>query len=131
MAKRVEADWVKEHLNDGKTYFINVLSRDDHQKEHIPGTMNVPVGAPDFEEQVAEIVPDRNTPVVVYCASLTCEASPKAAKKLEELGYTNVFDFKAGMAGWKEAGNRAESSAPTTTPTNARVRDEGEEVPGT
>lgn len=128
MSTRVEADWVREHLSDGKTRIINVLGEEDYAKGHIPGTPNVPVDSPDFAQKIAEIAPDKSTPVTVYCASLTCESSPKAAQKLEELGYTEVYDFKAGMAGWKEAGNQVETSAPTMTP--AQVRAEAEEVPG-
>jgi len=41
---------------------------------------------------------------VVYCANANCEASPTAAKALEDKGYTNVVDFEEGYAGWRRAG---------------------------
>jgi rhodanese-related sulfurtransferase len=49
------------------------------------------------------VIPNKNTEVVVYCASFDCNASEKAAKKLTELGYTNVIDFSGGKADWKAA----------------------------
>lgn len=88
----------------------------------MPGTPNIPVGASDFEERIQAAVPDRDTPVAVYCASPTCRASPEAAEKLERLGYREVYDFEAGMAGWKEAGFEVEGEQ------RLRVRVEAGEV---
>ncbi|MFX1521162.1 MAG: rhodanese-like domain-containing protein, partial [Promethearchaeota archaeon] len=41
---------------------------------------------------------------VVYCTSESCLKSTDAAKKLLEMGYENVFNFKAGKKGWEDAG---------------------------
>ena len=41
---------------------------------------------------------------MVYCYDLKCSASPKAAEKMDELGYRDVFDYEAGKMDWKEAG---------------------------
>ena len=92
----------------GNLAVINVLPEDDFRKEHIPKTKNVPLGLDDFEERVEKIAGSREKPVVVYCASVDCEASPKAAKKLEEAGFSKVYDYEDGMRGWKEAGLRVE-----------------------
>jgi len=42
--------------------------------------------------------------VIVYCMNSGCDASTKAAKKMEKLGYTNVLDYEAGKVDWHEAG---------------------------
>lgn len=83
---------------------INVLGEDDYKEKHIPGSDNVPVSAPDFVDRVKSRVKSRDEPVVVYCASTDCDASEKAAEKLEKAGFTNIVDFPAGVEGWKKAG---------------------------
>ena len=70
-----------------------------------PCALNVPESDEDFKQRVEDVLPDQATPVVVYCANEDCQASPRAAKKLEDLGYVNVFDFEAGLAGWRRAGH--------------------------
>ncbi len=82
---------------------INVLPEDQFRQGFIPGSENVPVEREDFVEQVAEKVGDKSREVVVYCASPECDASPKAAKKLEKAGFAHVYDFEGGMKQWKQA----------------------------
>lgn len=90
---------------------INVLPSAAFKKEHIPGSVNIPVENPEFEKQVASLVGDKSAPVVVYCANTSCDASPKAARKLEQAGFRNVYDFEAGLQGWKDAGFSVEAGA--------------------
>lgn len=81
---------------------INTLPRDAHEAKHIPGSVSVPV---DDLDRVEDLVPNKDEPIVVYCANADCDASPKAAETLEEMGYTNVTDFEDGYAGWRQAGH--------------------------
>lgn len=83
---------------------IDVLPAQTHSEAHIPGTANVPLEEPQFIEKVQRLAADREQPVVVYCARRECDASPRAAAKLEEAGYRNVYDFEGGMAEWESAG---------------------------
>ncbi len=82
---------------------VNVLDEEQFNREHIPGSKNVPVGDEDFTRKMEQVTGGRDRTVVVYCASSECDASPKAAKKLERVGFTNVYDYEAGMRGWHEA----------------------------
>lgn len=83
---------------------INVLSREQYRDAHIGGSSNIPVGDEDFVLKVEQTVGDKKRPVVVYCASTTCDASEKAARKLEEAGFKKVFDYEGGTKSWQEAG---------------------------
>lgn len=83
---------------------IDVLEPDDFREKHIPNAKNVPVTATDFVDRVESRVPSRDEPVVVYRASEDCDASERAAEKLEKAGFTNVIDYSAGVQGWKDAG---------------------------
>ena len=99
---------------DGNEAFelINVLPETDFQKEHIPGSMNIPVADSDFVSRVEDRVGgDKNHKIVVYCASTQCDASSKAAGKLEKAGFSNILRYEAGMQGWKDAGYAIESGA--------------------
>ncbi|HEX8107538.1 MAG TPA: molybdopterin-synthase adenylyltransferase MoeB [Kofleriaceae bacterium] len=79
---------------------IDVREPDEHAQGMIPGTLHIPRGF--LELRIERNVPDRGTPVVIYCASGT--RSVLAARSLGELGYTNVRSLAGGFTGWKRAG---------------------------
>lgn len=87
---------------------VNVLKPETFEKEHIPGSINIPLGNEDeFERRFA-----KSKEIVLYCASKDCDASEKVAKELVRRGFTNVFDFEGGMKAWKDMrGDRSESEA--------------------
>lgn len=85
-------------------HVINVLDPDQYEEQHIPDTENVPLSENDFVQQVEQRVGGKDQPVVVYCASESCDASPKAAEKLEKAGFSKVYDFEGGTKAWNEAG---------------------------
>jgi len=86
---------------DGKhPALIDVREPDEHAQGMIPGTLHIPRGF--LELRIERNVPDRGTPVVLYCASGT--RSVLAVRSLTELGYTNVTSLAGGFTGWKRAG---------------------------
>ena len=87
---------------------INVLDQESYERKHIPDSVSVPLSEPNFVDQVSEQVSERTDPVVVYCASSSCDASERAAKQLEQAGFTGVRDFTDGVQGWEKAGYRLE-----------------------
>ena len=82
---------------------VNVLDADAHRRAHLPGSANVPVSAADFEKKVEDLVGEKEAPVVVYCADQACDASPRAARRLEDAGFKEVYDYEGGIAAWSEA----------------------------
>jgi rhodanese-related sulfurtransferase len=88
---------------------VEVLPPKSYEEGHIPRAMNIPLNSK-FDESALQALPDKDQPIVVYCANTECSASPDAGKRLEELGYTNVRDYAAGKADWKEAGLKLEAS---------------------
>jgi rhodanese-related sulfurtransferase len=98
----ISADNLKDALeSEHPPVLINTLPQEAHEAKHIPGSVNVPT---DDIEEVERLVPNKDEPIVVYCANADCDASPTAAQALEELGYTDVIDFEDGYAGWRQAG---------------------------
>ncbi len=79
---------------------LNVLPRHAFNKQHIRTSINIPVKDENFVDKVADVVGSKDRKVVVYCASFDCDASPKAARKLEEAGFTQVYDYEGGTQDW-------------------------------
>ena len=100
-------DLKKKMKGNERFHLVDVLPHEYFVKEHIPGSINLPVNE---LEQLANTVLPRNETIVVYCGSRDCKASPEAAKKLEEMGFQTVLDFESGVKGWKEAGLPVERS---------------------
>ncbi len=93
---------LKAMMEAGEDFvLVDVLSPDSYRKNHLPGAINIPVY--EIETEAPKRL-SKSTKIVVYCASFECQASPTAAKKLEEMGFEQVIDFEGGLADWKEAG---------------------------
>jgi rhodanese-related sulfurtransferase len=107
--KKIDAIQLKEMIQKQTPTLINVLDEEQFRKEHIPGSINIPAGRERFAEEVERHVSSRKDPVVVYCASETCKASPGAAHRLERAGFSSVYDFEGGMKEWKEVGRPIEA----------------------
>lgn len=90
-------------------YLINVLKEDQFAQAHIPGSINIPVDSDRFVRDVKQVVKDKQATIVVYCASFSCTASPTAARKLEQAGFEQVYDYEGGMKDWQEAGMPVQS----------------------
>lgn len=86
---------------------VNVLGPDSFEERHIPGSINIPRG----EEQRFEQKFSKNKQIVVYCASPSCDASPKTARELQERGFDNVYDYAEGLKDWREADNPIKGKA--------------------
>jgi rhodanese-related sulfurtransferase len=69
---------------------------------HLPGARHMPH---DQTAQLAPVlVPRRDTEIVVYCASKTCQNSHIAANLLKQAGYSNVAVYAGGKQDWVDAG---------------------------
>jgi molybdopterin/thiamine biosynthesis adenylyltransferase/rhodanese-related sulfurtransferase len=82
------------------TVVLDVREPDEHDQGALPGALHIPRGH--LEAQIEGKVPNRQTPVVVYCAGGVRSAF--AAKTLAELGYTDVVSMAGGFGRWKDEG---------------------------
>ena len=53
---------------------------------------------------LSELPPAKDTKLVFYCGGTACRASDKAAKRAADAGYADVSVMRAGIRGWKSAG---------------------------
>jgi rhodanese-related sulfurtransferase len=82
---------------------------------HLPGAVNACVYEVAFLDHVAELVDSPETPIVVYGTREGNRASADAAEKLRRAGYTDVADFRGGVAEWTAAGRPLEGTGETRT----------------
>ncbi|MDX1757520.1 MAG: rhodanese-like domain-containing protein [Marinobacter sp.] len=81
---------------------VNVLPREQFNERHIRTSINVPLTDDNFTQEVETVAGDKHREVVVYCANFQCDASAKAAEKLEAAGFDHVFDYEGGTQDWFE-----------------------------
>jgi len=79
---------------------LDVREPDEYEQGALPGAIHIPRGH--LESKVESRIPNRDTPVLVYCAGGSRSAF--AAKTLGELGYTNVLSMAGGFDKWKNEG---------------------------
>ena len=103
--KEITREELKKWIDEKKDFvLIDVLAQGSYEGRHLPNAKHAFVKETGFLQMVENLAPDKEKEVVVYCASSTCQLSPLAAGELVEAGYTNVYDFKGGIADWQDAG---------------------------
>ena len=79
---------------------IDVREPDEFAAGHVPGAVNVPRGMLEF--RIADLQPDGNAPVLVYCK--TSGRAALAAAAMRQMGYLNVQSIAGGFDAWVAAG---------------------------
>jgi rhodanese-related sulfurtransferase len=87
----------------GDFHFWNVLTDEYFHGELIPGSHRVPLD--EIGREVAAMNLEKDAEIITYCGGPQCPQSMLAAKKLIELGYTNVTAYEGGLEEWKNAGH--------------------------
>jgi len=106
----ISRDQVKDRIDHHDIDVVDVLPPDSFQESHLPGAMNVPIDE-QFDQHIQEALPDKSHDVVVYCMSTQCDASTKAAERMERLGYQHVFEYEGGKDDWERAGMPMETAS--------------------
>lgn len=98
----VSAQQVNESLkNNGKSpVVLDVRESDEWRQGHLEGAISLPRGF--LEIKVENAIPDKNTPIIAYCAGGV--RSLLAARAMKEMGYQNVTSMAGGYAAWKNGG---------------------------
>jgi rhodanese-related sulfurtransferase/polyisoprenoid-binding protein YceI len=79
---------------------LHVLPDEHFAQQHLPGAVNACVYEMVFLSSVADLVPEKSTPIIVYGAGDPSLDSAVAAQKLTSAGYTHVTDFRGGLSEW-------------------------------
>jgi len=91
--------WERRSRGDS---FVLVDVREDleWQKAHAEGAVHLGRGI--LERDIESRIPDKDTPIVLYCGGGF--RSALAAESLAKMGYTNVVSMDGGFRAWVEAG---------------------------
>lgn len=108
--KTITAAELKSHT--GHAALIHVLPEEHFTQQHLPGAVNACVYEMVFLSKVSELVPDKSAAIIVYGAGAPSLDSCTAAEKLMKVGYTNVSDFRGGIAEWMQHGFPLEGTGP-------------------
>ena len=94
--RQISQEEAKEMMDTQDVLILDVREQDEYDSGHIPGAVLLPVGII-TEESAAEVIPGKDTTVLVYCRS--GNRSKTAAQALAELGYTDICEF-GGISTW-------------------------------
>ncbi len=102
MPDKIKMNELKGKFDNKENFtLIEVLEPGAFQEMHIKGAINIPLSKIGKE---AKDRFDKDKELIVYCTDYECTASPTAAQKLEDLGFTNVKDYEGGKKEWAGAG---------------------------
>ncbi len=88
----IDANRAMELINEGETIVIDVRNADEFSTGHIAEAVNIPLN------NIESISYDKDAKIILYCASGV--RSLEATKKLDELGYTNLYNLDGGILNW-------------------------------
>lgn len=89
---------------DAGAVAIDVMTPEDHGACHVAGAQNACVYEVVFLERMAELVPDRNTELILSDATGTTKAAELARDRLLQAGYCRVFILAGGLLAWSNGG---------------------------
>ncbi len=93
---------VNQRLAQGDYTLVDVREKHEWNEGYIPGAIHLPRGF--LELQVEEAVPDKDKPVILYCAGGV--RSLLAAETLKRMGYRQPVSMAGGFGAWKALGYR-------------------------
>ena len=111
----IDTATLEGRLDDG-TAIIDCREADEYEQGAIRGARLIPRGL--LESNITMQIPDRSTPIAIYCAAGA--RSALAAKALKDMGYTDVVSMAGGFGRWKAEGR--EWSEPVTLTKEQKIR---------
>jgi len=91
---------VSEIAESEKVTLVDVREGEEWRAGHLPGAVHVSRSW--LEMQAESKLPDKDAPLIVYCAG--GNRSAFATETLKSMGYTNVRHMSGGFTRWKDAG---------------------------
>jgi molybdopterin/thiamine biosynthesis adenylyltransferase/rhodanese-related sulfurtransferase len=91
---------VKQRLSEGGYTLVDVREKHEWDEGYIPGAIHVARGY--LELDIEEAVPDKEKPVILYCAGGV--RSVLAAETLKRMGYRETISMAGGFGMWKGLG---------------------------
>lgn len=87
------------NMEKGTHIIVDVRTKQEYQEGHVPNAINIPLQKLQADFKPAVLSKDKT--LVLYCRS--GYRAGKAAKILQDNGYTNLVHLDGDMLGWIEA----------------------------
>jgi rhodanese-related sulfurtransferase len=97
---------LRQLIADG-VQLVEVLPAEEYEELHLPGAISIPLKQLDAQSTRRL---ERSREVVVYCWDALCDMSPRAAARLDTLGFARVYDYPLGKVDWLAHGLPAEGA---------------------
>jgi rhodanese-related sulfurtransferase len=89
-------------LTDAEVALIDVREQGAHSEAHLLFACCIPLSR--LELLAADLIPRRDTLVVLISGTPEDGLTERAAQRLEQFGYTNLAELEGGTSGWQAAG---------------------------
>ncbi len=96
----VSPNQVKELIADKRATIIDVNSLQSWRRAHVPTATHLDPES--FSD--SDLPTEKASDVIFYCSNPMCRKAPKAARRAEKMGYSNVKVMSAGISGWISSG---------------------------
>ena len=94
---QIAQEEAKEMMDTQEVIILDVREQDEYDSVHIPRAVLLPVGTIN-EDTAAEVIPEKDSTVLVYCRSGNRSKTEAAA--VASLGYTKIYDL-GGINTWR------------------------------
>lgn len=81
-----------------KLQLIDVRTTIEYSESHLQNANNININDGNFEQEILKL--DKTKPILVYCKA--GGRSEKAANKLAELGFKEIYNLDGGILKWIE-----------------------------
>ena len=93
------ADFSVKIKDTPNAQLIDVRTPQEYADGHIDGSTNINVNDDSFDASIQQAL-KKDQPVLVYCQAGS--RSARAAKRLKEMGFKEVYDLEGGYGAWSE-----------------------------
>ncbi|MCG2460028.1 rhodanese-like domain-containing protein [Flavobacteriaceae bacterium F89] len=96
--KLLDTNTYSKAITGNKVQLVDVRTSDEYRGGHIKNAVNIDFfNRSNFERSFEKM--NKEEPVYLYCRSGS--RSHKAAKRLIDMGFTQIFDLRGGYMHWK------------------------------
>ena len=102
MTKTITREQIKEKIDMQEPMtIVEALPPMYFEANHLPGALNIPHD--EIRDKAVDLLPDKDAFIVVYCSNTACQNSSIATNTLQQMGYTNTYEYVEGKQHWLEA----------------------------
>ena len=87
-------------LKMDQVQLVDVRTPQEFKSGYIDNAQNIDFKSPTFAQDILKL--DKDKPVILYCKS--GGRSAKCAEKLQQAGFTKIYDLEGGISRWKHEG---------------------------